>query len=106
MLKNDKFLELINNSKLKLELKIAFDVIRSKFIVSIIFDLFNNLAVFWNSWSKWTSCSSTCGTGKRFRVRSCSGGVIIQGGCLGKVMENKECQLKPCLEGKFLTTGY
>lgn len=42
----------------------------------------------WDHWSKWTSCSVTCGIGKITRWRHC-----VEGGCASG---EKEAQIKTC----------
>ncbi|VDP19802.1 unnamed protein product [Onchocerca flexuosa] len=47
----------------------------------------------WLSWSTWSFCSQTCGTGYRQRIRSCSDG---KNQCLGASSEKKQCNLSAC----------
>ena len=61
--------------------------------------------VYWNSWSQWTTCSVTCGaSGFKYRVRSCFGGGVTQGGCQGDVFEKVECAVIPCNKSNLLAT--
>ncbi|XP_022254744.1 uncharacterized protein LOC111088555 isoform X2 [Limulus polyphemus] len=45
-------------------------------------------------WSQWSSCSHTCGGGKRTRIRWCKGNVTF---CYGDVMQFQFCNTAVCL---------
>ena len=48
----------------------------------------------WNKWNSWSECSSTCGTGTKFRARVCSGEIAMEEGgvqCPGESSEKAEC---------------
>ncbi|XP_061176053.1 coadhesin-like [Saccostrea echinata] len=66
----------------------------------------------WHSWSKYNTCSKTCGTGKRirYRERNCNNPVPKYGGrtCLGKNRERDSalCNTQHCpLNGKWSEWG-
>ena len=46
----------------------------------------------WSSWGAWSGCSATCGTGRRTRVRRCTGG----NNCIGVTQEYEDCKLSTC----------
>ena len=52
----------------------------------------------WTSWSEWTTCSVSCGTGTKSRDRSCSSPEPKHGGmkCKGESDEKTQCMIKPC----------
>ncbi|WAR30267.1 CADN-like protein [Mya arenaria] len=52
----------------------------------------------WDSWSDWSTCSETCGTGLKRRQRTCTDtkGTQFGGGCIGNDQEQKECNIKSC----------
>lgn len=50
--------------------------------------------VFWNEWEPWQSCSATCGTGVRFRLRTCIDGYNCAG--RGNFIEAGVCNEHPC----------
>lgn len=52
----------------------------------------------WTSWSKWHTCSKTCGNGFQKRMRNCTNPAPANGGrpCNGISMETKICTMKPC----------
>uniref|UniRef100_UPI00398F8D82 A disintegrin and metalloproteinase with thrombospondin motifs 14 isoform X2 n=1 Tax=Pristiophorus japonicus TaxID=55135 RepID=UPI00398F8D82 len=52
----------------------------------------------WSSWTKFGSCSRTCGGGVRFRSRQCSNPAPAYGGrdCLGPSSEYKVCNSDDC----------
>ncbi|RDD36819.1 SCO-spondin, partial [Trichoplax sp. H2] len=52
----------------------------------------------WSDWSKWSSCSVTCGSGINTRVRSCTNPAPAANGndCIGNAIETKSCSLDAC----------
>ncbi|XP_054629800.1 A disintegrin and metalloproteinase with thrombospondin motifs 3 isoform X2 [Dunckerocampus dactyliophorus] len=52
----------------------------------------------WGSWSKYGSCSRSCGTGVRFRTRQCNNPVPANGGqdCVGLNYEYQLCNTHDC----------
>nr|XP_051676190.1 A disintegrin and metalloproteinase with thrombospondin motifs 3 isoform X5 [Oryctolagus cuniculus] len=52
----------------------------------------------WGSWTKFGSCSRTCGTGVRFRTRQCNNPMPINGGqdCPGVNFEYQLCNTEEC----------
>nr|XP_040571099.1 SCO-spondin-like isoform X1 [Lepeophtheirus salmonis] len=58
----------------------------------------------WSIWTKWTPCSSTCGTGTKSRFRSCSNPIPKYGGkiCVGSASESAKCFSRYCpVEGRW-----
>lgn len=49
-------------------------------------------------WSDWSTCSVTCGTGTRVRMRTCNNPKPENGGlpCTDSTVENGVCSLAPC----------
>ncbi|XP_041049864.1 A disintegrin and metalloproteinase with thrombospondin motifs 2-like [Carcharodon carcharias] len=54
----------------------------------------------WGTWSKFGSCSRTCGTGVRFRTRQCDNPLPSNGGreCSGQSYEYQLCNTEDCPE--------
>uniref|UniRef100_A0A670ZSG1 ADAM metallopeptidase with thrombospondin type 1 motif 3 n=1 Tax=Pseudonaja textilis TaxID=8673 RepID=A0A670ZSG1_PSETE len=52
----------------------------------------------WGTWTKFGSCSRSCGTGVRFRTRQCNNPMPINGGqdCAGVNFEYQLCNLDEC----------
>ncbi|KAJ8005481.1 hypothetical protein DPEC_G00118410 [Dallia pectoralis] len=52
----------------------------------------------WGSWTKYGSCSRSCGTGVRFRTRQCNNPAPSNGGtdCLGVNYEYQLCKTEEC----------
>ncbi|ETE59695.1 A disintegrin and metalloproteinase with thrombospondin motifs 3, partial [Ophiophagus hannah] len=52
----------------------------------------------WGTWTKFGSCSRSCGTGVRFRTRQCNNPMPINGGqdCAGINFEYQLCNLDEC----------
>ncbi|KAM4678065.1 A disintegrin and metalloproteinase with thrombospondin motifs 17 isoform 2-T2 [Discoglossus pictus] len=55
----------------------------------------------WSTWSQWSMCSRTCGTGARFRQRKCDNPPPGPGGrsCKGATVEHMVCENPPCPKG-------
>uniref|UniRef100_A0A671THT2 ADAM metallopeptidase with thrombospondin type 1 motif 17 n=1 Tax=Sparus aurata TaxID=8175 RepID=A0A671THT2_SPAAU len=55
----------------------------------------------WSSWSQWSMCSRTCGTGVQFRQRKCDNPPPGPGGrhCQKTSVEHKACEGPPCPKG-------
>ncbi|XP_028299073.1 A disintegrin and metalloproteinase with thrombospondin motifs 17 isoform X2 [Gouania willdenowi] len=55
----------------------------------------------WSSWSQWSMCSRTCGTGVQFRQRKCDNPPPGPGGrhCPKTNVEHKACEAPPCPKG-------
>uniref|UniRef100_H3B101 ADAM metallopeptidase with thrombospondin type 1 motif 14 n=1 Tax=Latimeria chalumnae TaxID=7897 RepID=H3B101_LATCH len=53
----------------------------------------------WSSWTKFGSCSRTCGGGVRFRSRHCNNPVPAYGGreCSGPTLEYQMCNTEECV---------
>ena len=58
----------------------------------------------WSTWSNFTSCDVTCGTGVQLRTRTCTDPTPQYGGvlCRGDVEERVECENNEC-NGKIFT---
>ena len=50
----------------------------------------------WNSWSSWTTCSTTCDAGIQSRTRTKSRVESPSGICEGSANEQKSCKIKSC----------
>ncbi|XP_072858197.2 A disintegrin and metalloproteinase with thrombospondin motifs 3 [Pogona vitticeps] len=52
----------------------------------------------WGAWTKFGSCSRTCGTGVRFRTRQCNNPMPVNGGqdCPGVNFEYQLCNMEEC----------
>uniref|UniRef100_A0A4W3H1K3 ADAM metallopeptidase with thrombospondin type 1 motif 17 n=1 Tax=Callorhinchus milii TaxID=7868 RepID=A0A4W3H1K3_CALMI len=55
----------------------------------------------WSTWSQWSMCSRTCGTGARFRQRKCDNPPPGPGGksCERTSVEHIVCENSPCTKG-------
>ena len=56
------------------------------------FDLIVHKIPILSGWSNWSSCSTTCGQGRKTRTRTCS----IQGQCYDQLEETAYCDRGPC----------
>ncbi|XP_061184992.1 SCO-spondin-like [Saccostrea echinata] len=62
----------------------------------------------WNSWSRWGSCTVTCGGGTQKRSRSCSSPTPQYGGldCAGSKQSSQTCNTHHCpIDGGFSNWG-
>ena len=52
----------------------------------------------WDDWTKWATCSVTCGGGSQNRSRTCTNPVPQYGGadCVGFAGENQDCNTHNC----------
>lgn len=52
----------------------------------------------WSAWSRWTSCSTSCGPGSETRQRTCTNPAPAHGGkgCGTASQETKACNTKHC----------
>ena len=52
----------------------------------------------WDDWTKWATCSVTCGGGSQNRSRTCTNPVPQYGGadCVGAEGENQDCNTHNC----------
>ncbi|XP_045163907.2 hemicentin-1-like [Mercenaria mercenaria] len=52
----------------------------------------------WTSWTRWSTCSSTCGTGTSTRTRSCTNPAPSNNGwqCYGPATDMTTCNSNPC----------
>ncbi|XP_048578990.1 semaphorin-5A isoform X2 [Nematostella vectensis] len=52
----------------------------------------------WSSFSGWSSCSKTCGSGTQSRARTCTNPRPAHGGkdCVGDAQETVQCATRPC----------
>ena len=55
------------------------------------------VATVWGTWSSWSGCTSSCGGGRRSRVRSCLNGNT----CYGPTHEYENCNELSCPDRKF-----
>ena len=84
-------------------------------VISIIHFLYlntcSNFAVNggWSEWSRWSSCSKTCGgDGVSFRKRTCTRPAPQNGGreCQGPGTESQSCNITPCTGSCFLSLWF
>ena len=57
-----------------------------------LIDLFFLLTARWGSWTEWSPCMKTCGTGVSLRSRKCLTGA----NCRGTGTETKKCKIQDC----------
>ncbi|XP_062511536.1 neurotrypsin-like isoform X2 [Corticium candelabrum] len=52
----------------------------------------------WSQWSRWSTCTETCGGGFKSRTRLCNSPIPQNGGarCVGKSEKKKKCGRRPC----------
>ena len=52
----------------------------------------------WSDWSRWSSCTKSCGAGSQERSRTCTRPPPSYGGktCLGSTWEKQMCNRQPC----------
>uniref|UniRef100_A0A665WSW0 Adhesion G protein-coupled receptor B1b n=1 Tax=Echeneis naucrates TaxID=173247 RepID=A0A665WSW0_ECHNA len=68
---------------------------------------FCNIAVcpvdgYWNEWSAWSACSTTCSNGTMQRTRECNGPSYGGSECHGSWKESSNCFLKDCpVDGRW-----
>ncbi|XP_060593950.1 coadhesin-like [Ruditapes philippinarum] len=60
----------------------------------------------WSGWSTWSSCSVTCGNGKRTKIRTCTNPAPTSGGlnCTGSDTRVTACKKQPCSAVSTRTT--
>ena len=49
---------------------------------------------FWNNWTEWSPCTSTCGGGMRTHNRTCANGEPGDAGCRGDVLQTGRCNVQ------------
>ena len=57
-------------------------------------------------WTKWTTCTVTCGTGTEKRTRTCTNPKPANGGayCLGDFLDMRDCERGSC-QSKCIVKG-
>ncbi len=52
----------------------------------------------WGSWSPWSFCSKTCGSGSQTRIRFCDSPALVNGraACPGNASESQICNAQSC----------
>ncbi|XP_052812088.1 uncharacterized protein LOC128239471 [Mya arenaria] len=68
----------------------------------------SSCTVGWTSWSAWSSCSVTCGTGLQKRSRSCQNPMtsLINDSCSGDPTQFQTCADITCVYFRFITCIY
>ncbi|CBY14982.1 unnamed protein product, partial [Oikopleura dioica] len=61
-------------------------------------------APYWSRWSLWTSCTQTCGYGKKTRKRTCIDSSYSGQSCYGKRAQSRYCNAFPCTTTYVSTT--
>lgn len=69
---------------------------------SIIFLSLNIFSASWTTWTPWSDCDITCGSGQNVRSRECTG----QGECLGNLTDTKICIKEECRKFLFCSWGW
>ena len=56
----------------------------------------------WSKWGSWSKCSKTCGSGKKYRTRTCTNPRPANGGqhCKGSSKQSHNCCIKHSCAGK------
>ena len=67
-------------------------------IVPLTFLLIHTVNGGWSDWSRWSSCTKSCGAGSQERSRTCTRPPPSYGGktCLGSTWEKQMCNRQPC----------
>ena len=67
-------------------------------LINFLFCRYNVVHGGWSSWSGWTSCTQSCGTGSQERSRTCTSPPPRYGGnfCLGNPREKQLCNKQSC----------
>ena len=71
------------------------------FLFSFFFFSFFFFTAYWGSWSSWGSCSRSCGSGVKYRSRSCYG----IGPCSGSSSQSSSCNFGTCRKMIFYLTA-
>nr|XP_039269684.1 SCO-spondin-like isoform X2 [Styela clava] len=50
----------------------------------------------WSDWQKWEDCPVPCGSGISRRTRTCIGGEVGKGGCVGRRTQHRRCEKPEC----------
>ena len=51
---------------------------------------------YFEKWSEWGECSTTCGRGTRIRTRECTPPIAGGADCIGDREEQEDCDAGPC----------
>ena len=62
-------------------------------------------ATYWSLWSKWSTCTRSCGIGYRQRFRECTGGEVGDSGCDGTRNDVEQCLTATCTKDRNLAEG-
>ena len=49
-----------------------------------------------SNWTSWSSCSTSCGSGLKFRTRTCIKNQETDKDCYGERSQDEHCSLSPC----------
>ena len=66
--------------------------IKVNYSINIIIEILFQRCPKWNDWSEWSQCDRTCGNGEQTRQRYCLNGNVGDIGCIGAVVEIKQCE--------------